>query len=339
MTKDSQVLTNLKKKINAIQLNIKETIKTPTKQRILKDKIANFFMIILKYVLLYGLCFIILYPIIQQVAVALRLPEDVNNPTVLWIPETFSLLNFRAAMAALNYWQSLRNTVVIAFGVTVLQVVVTSIMGYALARLRFKGRNLIFSLVIFTLIVPYAMISLPAYINFNKWGMVGKPITLFLMTGFGMGIKSGVFIYLFRQFFRGIPEELEESAQIDGANVFQVFLRVMLPNARGAIVTVALLAFVWQWNDNYFSALFISENNPNMSTLATQLQYLIWSIDQALRNAGYYAFIGQDISKNPFFFSMIQNAGGILTMLPLLVLYFFVQRLFVEGVERTGIVG
>lgn len=183
------------------------------------------------------------------------------------------------------------------------------------------------------------MISLPAYINFNKWGMVGKPITLFLMTGFGMGIKSGVFIYLFRQFFRGIPEELEESAQIDGANVFQVFLRVMLPNARGAIVTVALLAFVWQWNDNYFSALFISENNPNMSTLATQLQYLIWSIDQALRNAGYYAFIGQDISKNPFFFSMIQNAGGILTMLPLLVLYFFVQRLFVEGVERTGIVG
>jgi multiple sugar transport system permease protein len=76
-----------------------------------------------------------------------------------------------------------------------------------------------------------------------------------------------------------------------------------------------------------------------MSTLATQLQYLIWSIDQALRNAGYYAFIGQDISKNPFFFSMIQNAGGILTMLPLLVLYFFVQRLFVEGVERTGIVG
>ena len=161
MTKDSQVLTNLKKKINAIQLNIKETIKTPTKQRILKDKVADFFMNILKYVLLYGLCFIILYPIIQQVAVALRLPEDVNNPTVLWIPETFSLLNFRAAMAALNYWQSLRNTVVIAFGVTLLQVIVTSLMGYALARLKFRGRNLIFSLVIFTIIVPYAMISLP----------------------------------------------------------------------------------------------------------------------------------------------------------------------------------
>ena len=335
MTKNSQVLTNLKKKINAIQLNIKETIKTPTKQRILKDKVADFFMNILKYVLLYGLCFIILYPIIQQVAVALRLPEDVNNPTVLWIPETFSLLNFRAAMAALNYWQSLRNTVVIAFGVTLLQVIVTSLMGYALARLKFRGRNLIFSLVIFTIIVPYAMISLPAYINFNKWGMVGKPITLFLMAGFGMGIKSGVFIYLFRQFFRGIPVELEESHK-STERMLRRYSFVMLRMT--AAIRNGCASPLYAMERQLLHSLHFRKQ-LNMSTLATQLQYLIWSIDQALRNAGYYAFIGQDISKNPFFFSMIQNAGGILTMLPLLVLYFFVQRLFVEGVERTGIVG
>jgi multiple sugar transport system permease protein len=159
------------------------------------------------------------------------------------------------------------------------------------------------------------------------------------MSGLGMGIKSGVFIYLFRQFFRGIPYELEESAQIDGAGAVKIFTRIMLPNARGAIITVALLAFVWQWNDNYYTSLFIADTNEVMATLSSRLTYLIWNIDVALRNAGYYAFIGQDISKNPFFFSMIQNAGGILAMSPLLVLYFFVQRLFVEGVERSGIVG
>src|SRR5690606_29522778 len=115
------------------------------------DRISSFFVNVLKYVLLYGLCFVILYPLIQQIAVALRLPEDVNNPTVLWIPETFSLLNFRAAMAALNYWNALRNTVILSFGVTILQVIVTAMVGYALARLKFKGRDLVFYLVIFTI--------------------------------------------------------------------------------------------------------------------------------------------------------------------------------------------
>ncbi len=337
--KNNKLVSNIKQKLHNLQHNIKETISTPTKKRILKDRISSFFVNVLKYVLLYGLCFVILYPLIQQIAVALRLPEDVNNPTVLWIPETFSLLNFRAAMAALNYWNALRNTVILSFGVTILQVIVTAMVGYALARLKFKGRDLVFYLVIFTIIVPTSTISLPAFLNFNKWGMLGKPITIFLMSGLGMGIKSGVFIYLFRQFFRGIPHELEESAQIDGAGSIKVFTRIMLPNARGALITVALLAFVWQWNDSYFTSLFIADTNEAMSTLSSRLSYLIWNIDQALRNAGYYAFVGQDISKNPFFFSMIQNAGGILAMSPLLVMYFFVQRLFVEGVERSGIVG
>lgn len=337
--RDNRLVSNIKQKLTNLQSNIKETIKTPTKQRILKDRVSAFFVNILKYVLLYGLCFIILYPLIQQIAVALRLPEDVNNPTVLWIPETFSLLNFRAAMAALNYWDALKNTAILSFGVTILQVIITSTVGYALARLKFKGRNLIFYLVIFTIIVPHSTISLPAFLNFNKWGMLGKPITLFLLSGLGMGIKSGVFIYLFRQFFRAIPYELEESAKIDGASTFKVYTKIMLPNARGAMITVALLAFVWQWNDSYYTSLFISDTNESMSTLSSRLSYLIWNIDQALRNAGYYKFIGQDISKNPYFYSMIQNAGGILAMLPLFILYFFVQRLFVEGVERSGIVG
>jgi multiple sugar transport system permease protein len=169
--------------------------------------------------------------------------------------------------------------------------------------------------------------------------LIGKPITLFLMAGLGMGIKSGIFIYLFRQFYRGIPTELEEAAYVDGANVFQVFYRIMLPNARGAIITVALLAFVWQWNDYYFTTLFVTRSNINFMTLTTQQVSVLYGLQQALTDAGIWGLMGQDITKNPLFSSMILNTSGILVMIPLLVMYFFVQKLFVSGIERSGIVG
>lgn len=337
MMKNNNIYLKLRTSLTNLQSDFKQVAISPVKRRILKDRFMDILANILKYVLLYGLCFIILYPLLLQIAVALRLPEDVNNPTVMWIPETFSLQNYDIAATAMEYWKALWNTFWLSFWCTLLQVTITSIVGYALARIRFFGRNVIFALVLLTIIVPPMTISLPSLITFSKLKLVGKPVTLFLMTGFGMGIKSGIFIYLFRQFFKGIPYELEEAAQIDGANAFQVFWRVMLPNAMGAIITVSLLAFVWQWNDNYWAGMFLSETK--YPTLSSKLASLIWGISNVLMQKGIWALLGQDITKNPFFSSMILNAGGLLAMLPLLIMYFFVQRLFVEGVERTGIVG
>ncbi len=313
--------------------------KEPLLKKVLISRVIGFIVNILKYVLIIGLCFVILYPLILQIAIALRAPTDVNNPTVLWIPGEFSLKNFQVAIIALKYFDSLKNTLVLSIGVTVFQLISTSLAGYAFARLKFPGSNLLFGAALFTIIVPQTVISLPLLRSLTNLSFVGKPITLFLMAGFGMGIKSGIFIYLFRQFYRGLPKELEEAAYIDGANPLQVFYKIMLPNARGAIITVTLLSFVWQWNDFYFTTLFVTRSNLDFSTLTTQQVSVLFGLQQSLTDAGVWGLMGQDVTKNPLFSSMILNTSGILVMLPLLVMYFFVQKLFVQGIERSGIVG
>lgn len=311
----------------------------PLLKKVLVSRVLGFIVNILKYLLITGLCFVILYPLILQISIALRSPTDVNNTTIMWIPGKFSLKNFQVAIIALKYLESLKNTLILSVGVTIFQLVSTSLAGYAFARLKFKGSNLLFGAALFTIIVPQTVISLPLLRSLTNLGFIGKPFILFLMAALGMGIKSGIFIYLFRQFYRGLPKELEEAAYIDGANPLQVFYRIMLPNARGAIITVTLLSFVWQWNDFYFTTLFVTRSNMDFTTLTTQQVSVLFGLQQSLTDAGVWGLMGQDVTKNPLFSSMILNTSGILVMLPLLVMYFFVQKLFVQGIERSGIVG
>ena len=298
-----------------------------------------------KYILLFGLSFIIMYPIIQQLAIAVRAPSDINDPTILWIPNQFSLQNIEIAILVLDYWKALSLTFFMSLLVTFLQLFSTALAGYTLARMKFKGSGIIFALVIFTIVVPQTTIELPlkiSLINFMNTGvnLLGNPMVLYLFAGLGMGIKSGIFIYLFRQFFRGIPQELEEAAYVDGANPLQVFYKVMLPNARGVIIVVAILAFVWQWNDSYFTSQFVSNANSELQTLMTQMMGIRNSMEAAIIRAGVYSYLDQDVTKNPLFTSMILNTAGVLVMLPLLILYVFIQKiLFKEGIERSGIVG
>ncbi|MDY0064617.1 MAG: ABC transporter permease subunit, partial [Bacilli bacterium] len=167
---------------------------------------------------------------------------------------------------------------------------------------------------------------------FNTW-------SIFIMSMFGMGLRSSIFIFLFRQFFRNIPVELEESAEIDGAGVIRTFWSVMLPNARGAIITVGLFAFVWQYNDYYFAHLFRYERT--MPLLTTKLAagsgnlsaVMVTSFSHLLQD------LGDEIKDDPLFFGLVTNTAALLMMLPLLFAYFFVQRWFVESIERTGLTG
>jgi multiple sugar transport system permease protein len=141
-----------------------------------------------------------------------------------------------------------------------------------------------------------------------------------ISSGTAMGLKNGLYIYIFRQFFRGIPKEIEEAALVDGAGVIRTFYRIMLPNAVPAIVTVLLFSFVWQWNDSYYVSLFLSK----VKVLSTGLM-------------GMGVAIGGE--PDPVYFSILMNTGVLLSMAPLIILYLFVQRYFVESVERTGLVG
>ncbi len=295
-------------------------------------------MKLLRFIILFGLCFVILFPTIQQISMALRAPEDVNNPAVIWIPEHWSLMNLKISMVVLDYWRALLNTFKLSFIAMLLQIFSTALAGYAFSRLRFKGSNILFIAVIITIITPPQALSLAQFLYFRELNLIGKESSIYIMSGLGMGIRSGIFIFIFRQFFRGLPIELEESAQLDGAGVFRTFWNIMLPNARGALVTVALFAFVWQWNDAYYVAIF-NVSTEQFPLLTMQLINAAEGMYQALFYTGGLSLIGQNVWENPLFLALISNVSALLMMLPLLIMYLFVQKQFVESIERTGIVG
>jgi len=332
-------ITNIQNKFNDPVVNMRRN-----------RKIQAFVMAAVRTILLAGLCFVILFPTIQQILQALRAPQDVNNPAVIWIPETWSILNIKIAALVLDYKDALINTAKLSFISMFLQIASTALAGYAFSRLKFKGSNILFILVILTIIVPPQALSLAQYFYFRdfrigilEWvGMdtrlLGKEGAIYLMSGLGMGIRSGIFIYIFRSFFKGLPKELEESAIIDGASVFRTFWSVMLPNARGALVTVGLFAFVWQWNDAYYVKIF-EVSTANFPLLTMRLLNAAEGMYASLFYTGALNLIGQDVWANPVFLSLISNVSALLMMLPLLIMYLFVQKSFVESIERTGIVG
>ena len=317
---------------------LKHYFSLPRTKMVWKRKSGDVSLKVIRTIILFGLCFVILFPTIQQISMALRAPEDVNNPAVVWIPENWSLMNLKISMVVLDYWRALLNTFRLSLISMILQILSTALAGYAFSRLRNRFFDVLFIAVIIMIVIPPQALSLSQYLYFRSLKLIGKEVSIYIMSGLGMGIRSGIFIYIFRQFFRGLPKELEESAQIDGATVFRTFWSVMLPNARGALITVGLFAFVWQWNDAYYVSLF-NVSSVDFPLLTMQLINAAENVYQALFYTGGLDLIGQSVWENPIFLALISNVAALLMMLPLLIMYLFVQKQFVESIERTGIVG
>ncbi len=326
----------------------KTMFQDPVKRKVATKDLMIFLGSLLRTIILIGLSFVILLPIFQKISTAFKTFADISNPNVVWIPETFSTFAIEFAWELLDYSSSFWNTLLMSTLCTIIQVFATAIAGYAFARLKFKGQNIIFYLVLFTLVVPNEALHRSRVLFLGSYSffgikLIGNVLSMFIISAFGQGIRSAIFIFLFRQSFKSIPIELEESAQVDGAGVIRTFWSVMLPNARGSIVTIALFSFVWQWNDYYFASLF-QYNSDTMPLLGQKL---------GVGSEGIYAIIstwigeGRDVlqglskddASNPMLVSLLTNTGALLMMLPLLIAYFFVQKLFVESIERTGITG
>ncbi len=336
----------------------KANLKNPVQRAVRVSKASHVLVGILRFFLLFGLSFIIVYPIFREIIVAIKDPVDLNNPLVTWVPEHFSLVNIKIAVTIMDYWNALKNNIKISLLTSVIQVFITSLAGYAFARLRFKGSNILFWMVMLCLLIPPQTIALSRSLYFTHFDILGliklfnngetislrgegKDSVLYIMAFFGQGIRASLFIYLFRQTFRGLPLELEESAQIDGAGVIKTYWSVMLPNARGTVTTVALFAFVWQWNDAYYvKAYGISGDSfPLMTMYLLNIAEWISGILMQPAFKHLLHMVGDEVGQNPFFTSAITNTAAFLMMLPLLIGYLFVQRSFIEGVERSGIVG
>lgn len=239
-----------------------------------KHKLQNRGISLVRGFLMIGLSFIILYPILYMLAVSIREVADMLDPTVVWIPKHLTLDNFKVVAEKMEYVKGFSMSLLIALCCSVFQTFTCALAGYGFARFRFKGRTVLFFGALLTLMVPPQIINMPLYINYVKFTTVtGIPtidtiIPMALPALLGTGLRSGLFIYIFRQFFKGMPKELEEAAYLDGCGPIATFFRIMLVNAGAAVLITFLISFVWYWNDYLNSALFYTSSKPLASTLA-----------------------------------------------------------------------
>lgn len=298
---------------------------------------SNFFC----HIIIIGIIFLILYPFIEKALTTFLPYEDLADKTVKYIPKSFgseNLNTLRWAIGIMDYWKSLSNTAVLCLLTALIQVMVCTFVAYGFARFKFPGRGLLFATVIIVLMIPPQVIMTSLYMKFSFFNLLGLP-TLFtggtinitegmwpfvLMSVFAIGFKNSLYIYMLNQFFRGLPTEIEEAGMIDGSNHFGIFFRLMLPNAIPMMVTVFLFAFSWQWTDNYYTSLFLA--NSDFKVLTIQLTEI-----------GSYP--GSEVYFTPVFKSALNGTGILLVIIPLVILYLFGQKFFVQGVSQSGIVG
>lgn len=322
----------------------KENWNNPVRKKVMISHGFGVIVSIFRFLILFGLCFIIFLPIFEKISFALRSPMDITNPQVIWIPENWSFINITMSYNLLTLQgSSFLNTILLSVICMVIQIFATAIPGYAFARLKFKGSNIIFYIVIASLAIPNEALQLSRslfyyYYPFFGYSLLGKAFSMGVMTIFGMGVRSAIFIFLFRQAFRNLPKELEESAEIDGAGVIRTFISVMFPNVRSTMISVALFAFVWQYNDYYFAQLF--QFQSKFSLLSTSLAGFAERITTVFQTT--FPLLYQELESVVMggeFSELIIQTSALLMMLPLLIMYLFVQRQFVESVERSGITG
>ena len=300
---------------------------------------------IVRGVIIAGICFLILYPTLVKLSVSFMPEQDIYDVTVRYVPKSPTLENYKTVLSAMRYNKAFWNTFKLSTLTSVMQLISCTVIGYGFARFRFKGRGVLFALVILTMIVPPQTLMIPLFLHFRYFDVLGiisaitgqKGINLLesywpfvLMSLTGMGLKNGLYIYIMRQFFRGMPKELEEAAYVDGAGMLRTFGQIMLPSAVPAMVTVFLFSFVWQWTDTFYSSLFLMRTDVLAKTAANVSNQIMKDLS---------ADIGVDIYLSPAISSMYTNTGSLLVVLPLLILYLFAQKRFVESIERTGIVG
>ena len=299
-----------------------------------------------RFLILFGLCFVILYPLIYMFSCAFRARQDMNDPTVMWIPRHFTLEILRQTWNAMDFTHTLSNTLFLNIGCSVVQVASCAVTGYGFARFQFKGKHLLFGLVLMQILVPPQIIAIPQYMEFRyclgiqplmeqiseplgrAFNLINSPLTMYLPALTGNGIRAGLMIFLFRQFFRGLPKELEDASYLDGCGAFRTFIQIMIPNASSAFLTCFLFSVVWYWNDYYVSSTFFTNN----STVALMLKNL--NTQLAIELFGDPTMQVSDREQ-----ILWMEAGCLLAVFPLLVMYVCLQRYFTEGIERSGIVG
>lgn len=328
--------------------------RAPLSERLKAKFLSTFFLkkvvyMIFKIILLVGISYVILYPYISKIFGSFMVKSDFEDVTVILLSKHPTLDQYKYIITENGYFRALLNTFIISLSVAILQTVACALVAYGLAKFKFKGNNLVFMLVVFTMMVPrealefsmnmyftYFGSSNPLGMLLKSLGAIGQGLTntfypLYLISITGLGFKNGLFIFMLRQFFKGVPDELEESAYVDGSSTFRTFFSIIIPLSIPMLITVFIFAFSWQWTDDFYvsSSMFFT---PEYFSRADSFK-LINTI------AKVPASLSQAAAKLEMYSSAILGTATILIALPLVIMYLFVQKYIVQGIERSGIVG
>ncbi len=301
-----------------------------------------------RLLLLIGIAYVVLYPFISKISASFKSPADFKDVTVSLIPRSPTLDTYKAIITENGYFTALANTFVLAGSCAILQTLVCCIIGYGFAKFKFKGNKLIFALVIFTMVVPHSTLRLALIQEFRNFDILGifnflgggviegvnildetyirltnTYWPLWILSATGLAFKNGLYIYMFRQYFKGVPDELEESAYVDGSGVFKTFVTIILPMTIPMLVTVFMFSFSWQWTDNFYTKIFFTDTG---ATLMKDIIAVPKTIDLTVTDATAYS-------------NAIKNTCGLLIILPLVLIYVFAQKFIIQGIERSGITG
>lgn len=329
-----------------MQLGLKDIRKKHLKysKEVYKNKIHKLFMGsrekdgLLKQIFVYALLicigFVYLYPILYMLSRSFMSVDDLLDTSISWIPSKLYFDNYFQASNSMHYITAFFKSIVVTCVPTALNVIICSIVGYGFARFEFRFKRLFMALLIFSYILPPQITMMPTYVLFHNLKLTNTLWSFVIPSLFGQGLNAPIFILIFYQFFKQVPKVLIEAAHIDGAGYFRSFLKISIPSAIPAIITVTLFSIVWYWNESYLTQLYVSGVTTDKGFWTTlMIQLKEFDVNYGVFDQMVTQGSAQDNNES------IRMAATTLSIAPVLVMYFIMQRFFVESIDRTGITG
>ncbi len=310
------------------------------------QKLGKIVISVLRTLILISIGYVIIYPLMYMITTAFRTGPSYYDPTITWITTKVTAENFSIAANAMNYFKSLFNTFTYEIIASLLQLVTCAIAAYGFARFEFKEKKFLMGVLFVTILLPIQVTILPTYVNYSHMdilGILGKiyewtgtdlrpnilntPFVFYLPAVFGVGLRSGIVIFIYIQFFKGLPRELEEAAWIDGSGPVRTFIKIAIPSSTVVIFTNLIFSVIWHWNDYFLASMYLKDREH--FTLAVQLGQITNTLEEARFHWN---------ASSPITASLVM-ASCVLFVLPMLIMYIILQKQFVKSIDNVGITG
>ena len=308
---------------------------------LLKRRVKEIVVSVVRALLMFGLCFMIIQPMLTRFSMSLMEEKDLYDSTIILLPRHVTLDNYRIVADLTSFPESMINTLWISIVISICQVVAATLVAYGFARYEFPLKKFWFACVVLLIIIPPQTIQTSLYITFAQFDLFGiiKALTgdtvnlrssmapYVIMSLTCMGLKNGLFIYMMRQYFKNVPMSLEEAAYVDGCGTMHTFVKIMLPDAVPTIASCFLFSFVWQWTDLFYSRNFLT----SYRTFAVQMSTMVSRMGRYFSSDATQSVIvpnGRQLQ--------LISIAVLFCCIPLIILYCFTQRTFVESLAMSG---